>query len=272
VSTALPDSVVAVPRRPSTPGDSQGRARVDAPAPALDPGRLRRAQRRSLTQEIIDQLLLLIAEGPAPEHRLPTERVIAERFGVSRASLREALSVLGEWRVIEARGKAKYGVVSRARAQLATRHPGEDAERTVLADPLEARLMLEPPIAARAAERASDADLAEIERWVTAMERAAAAGESVIGYDAAFHVAVASATGNRTLVQVVSALMDALQESRDVAYDRSDAAQVGIADHRRVLEALRAHDAAAARRAMRRHLSHVERLLRSALSDGVDAS
>jgi DNA-binding FadR family transcriptional regulator len=237
----------------------------------LDPGKLRRAQRRSLTQEIIDQLLELIAGGPAPEHRLPAERVIAERFGVSRTSLREALSVLSEWRVIEGRGKSKYGVVSRARAQLATRHPADGAERTVLADPLEARLMLEPSIAARAAERARDADLDEIERWVTEMESAAAAGQSVIAYDSAFHVAVASATGNRTLVQVVSALMDALQESRDVAYDRSEAAQVGIADHRRVLEALRAHDPAAARRAMRRHLSHVERLVRTALSQGTDA-
>ncbi|MEA2247250.1 MAG: GntR family transcriptional regulator, transcriptional repressor for pyruvate dehydrogenase complex [Solirubrobacteraceae bacterium] len=231
---------------------------------------LRRAPRRSLTQEIIDQLLGLIAEGPAPEHRLPTERVIAERFGVSRTSLREALSVLSEWRVIEARGKAKYGVVSRARAQLATRQGGPDAERTVLADPLEARLMLEPPIAARAAERGREADLDEIERCLTAMEEAAAAGESVIAHDSAFHVAVASATGNRTLVQVVSALMDALQESRDVAYDRRDAAQVGIADHRHVLEAIRAHDPARARRAMRKHLSHVERLVATALAQAGD--
>ncbi|MEA2228591.1 MAG: GntR family transcriptional regulator, transcriptional repressor for pyruvate dehydrogenase complex [bacterium] len=270
MARGLRDSLASVSRRASTTPDgtrAEPRADVTAP-PALDVGGLRRARRRSLPQEITDQLLALIADGPAPEHRLPAERVLAERFGVSRTSLREALSVLSEWRVIVTRGKTKYGVVARAHAQLATRFTDTETERTLLTDPLEARFMLEPAIAARAAERATSEDLDEVERWLTRMEEAAARGESAIAYDSAFHVAIARATGNSTLVQVVRALTEALQDSRLRAYDPSDAAQVGITDHREILDAMRAHDAPRARRTMRKHLTHVEGLLRASLASG----
>jgi GntR family transcriptional repressor for pyruvate dehydrogenase complex len=264
-----------VPRAAATPpGGTPVADRADtAAAPALDVGGLRRARRRSLPQEIIDQLLKLIAEGPAPEHRLPAERVLAEHLGVGRTSLREALSVLTEWRVVVTRGKTKYGIVARAQTQLATRSTDTETERALLTDPLEARFMLEPPIVARAAERATDEDLEEIERWLQLMQEAADAGESVISYDSAFHVAIARATGNTTLVEVVRALTEALSESRERAYDSEDAAaQVALTDHREIVEAIRAHDPARARRVMRKHLGHVEGLLRSALSGGADAA
>src|SRR2546425_12428285 len=83
--------------------------------------RIRPAQRRSLPEEIVDQLVELIASGGFPDHRLPPERVLCDLLGVSRAPLREALSALNHLGVIETRGKTKYGSVARARAEALAR-------------------------------------------------------------------------------------------------------------------------------------------------------
>src|SRR5262249_4112565 len=104
----------------------------------------RPTRRRSLPGEIIDQLLDLIASDPALAPRLPSERTLSEQLGVSRASLREALSALGELGVVETRGKAKFLRPSRAKALLLSRAAASRPERELVTDPLEVRRMLEP--------------------------------------------------------------------------------------------------------------------------------
>ena len=225
-----------------------------------------RTRRRTLPNEIVDQLLDLIASSEqAADPRLPPERLLSEQFGVSRASLREALSALGELGVIETRGKAKFGRPSRAKEALLWRAAGERPGRELVSDPLEVRRMLEPEVAARAADRATQQAISELEGLVRRMERAAEAGESGIEYDSAFHVAIARTTGNQMLVHLVTSLTDALRESRDLSFRPSEATETALADHREIVSAIRSGSASTAREAMRRHLDHVELLIRTTL-------
>jgi GntR family transcriptional repressor for pyruvate dehydrogenase complex len=226
-----------------------------------------RTRRRSLPEEIVDQLLELIAADVADEQRLPPERAFAEQLGVSRASLREALSVLNELGVIESRGKAKYARTARARAALVARVAATEPEQELITDPIEVRRMLEPEVAARAAERVTARGLSELDSWLRLMEEAASRGERFIEYDSAFHVSIARATGNRTLVHLIAALTDVLRESRERSFDPAEAVERALDDHRLILSALHARDPYAARRAMRQHLDHIEDLIRVSLKD-----
>jgi GntR family transcriptional regulator, transcriptional repressor for pyruvate dehydrogenase complex len=225
-------------------------------------------RRRSLTQEIVEQLLDLIGSHTTPELRLPPERVMADQLGVSRASLREALSALAHAGIVRTRGKAKYADPGRARARMLTSLVSPSSERELLTDPLEVRRMLEPEVASKAAERATDRALGEIEQWLRLMEEGIGRGERVIEYDSAFHVSIARATENHTLTQLVEGLADSLRESRELSFWPREAADLSLAGHREILLALRMRDPKGARRAMREHLDHVEALIRETLSKG----
>jgi GntR family transcriptional repressor for pyruvate dehydrogenase complex len=229
---------------------------------------VRRPRRRSLPGEIVDQLLELIAssdQGASP--RLPSERTLSLKLGVSRTSLREALSALSELGVVETRAKVKYGLPLRARAARSWRAAGNLPERELVNDPLEVRRMLEPAVAARAAERVTEEALDELKECLRLMEAAARRGELVIDHDSAFHVAIAKTTGNQTLVHLITSLTDVLRESRMRSFQPHEAIETAIADHRKIISAIRAGNVSAARDSMRQHLDHVESLIKSTLRD-----
>jgi DNA-binding FadR family transcriptional regulator len=247
-------------QRPSEPDP---RRSEHGPGDAPSRG-LRAVGRRNLSEEVVDRLLEFVADGTAPERRLPVERELCERLDVSRNTVREALSTLTHLGVIETRGKGRYGSLVGARALLAGRARGNVAERELIQHPLEARRILEPSIAALAAERATDDELAGIDRALQAMEDAAE-GPQVVAHDSAFHAAIARATGNPTLVFLITALTDALADSREASFRPEPGATIAIEGHRRIMGALRAHDPAAAREAMLRHINDIERLIRLSL-------
>ncbi len=230
-------------------------------------------RRRSLSDGVVDQLLEYIAEGTAPERRLPVERILCEQLDVSRTTVREALATLTQVGVVETRGKGRFGSLVGARAYMASRARSRSSETELVDHPLEARRVLEPAIAALAAERASEEDLDEIGRWLTLMREATERGQDNIRYDSAFHAAIARATGNPTLVFLINALTDALAESRRLSFAPGSGAIVAIRGHAAILEALRARDAQAAAMAMQRHLEDVGAMIRSTLeAHGIDGT
>ena len=107
----------------------------------------------------------------------------------------------------------------------------------------------------------------ELEGWLRLMEESAEGGELVMNYDSAFHVAVARTTNNQTLVHLVTALTDVLQDSRQLSFQPPEAIETALRDHREIVSAIRAGDPEAARAAMRRHLDHVESLIRASLQE-----
>ena len=238
-----------------------------APARQAEPLVARPVRRRSLPIDVSDQLLELIAAAGAPELQLPAERVLSEQLQVSRNVLREALAALEGIGAVEVRGRSRVGIVPRARTQLVARVPNRGPESELLVDPIEARDIFEPEVAALAAMRATPSAISEIERWLTLMEEGVARGERVVEYDAAFHVAVARATGNHTLVEVIGALNDAVGHSREHSFKPEGGAEGAIAHHHMILTAIRERDADGARLAMREHLEHVGRRVREALRE-----
>jgi GntR family transcriptional regulator, transcriptional repressor for pyruvate dehydrogenase complex len=237
--------------------------------PARAPGSLGAVKplvRRKLPHDIADHLLDVIAASSGSEIALPTERKLCEQLGVSRNVLREALAALAQAGIVETRGKLRIAYVGRARASRVARPPS-DAKRDTdpVLDPMEVRRIVEPEVASLAAERASGDAIREMERYVALMEEAAARGDSLVDYDSAFHVAIAHATGNQTLVALVQALNDTLRETRVLSFRPEAAPSQAIADHGAILDAIRSRDPVAATTAMRHHLNRVEDLIRDSL-------
>src|SRR5215470_6309786 len=224
VPSTIPDEP-ARPRSVAARASTLGLVMTDQSAAAAAPetelaslGGVRPLARRRLPHDVADQLLDLVAASSGSEIALPAERKLCEQLGVSRNVLREALAALTQSGILETRGKLRIAHVARARANRIARLPaaGERDADPVL-DPMEVRRILEPEVASIAAMRASREAIDEMERYVTLMREAAARSEPVVDYDSAFHVSIARATGNQTLVALVQALNDTLRESRDLS-------------------------------------------------------
>jgi DNA-binding FadR family transcriptional regulator len=227
----------------------------------------RPARRKGLPQEVADQLLELVAASGSAEVALPSERQLGDDLGVSRNVLREALAALDHMGAIETRGKTRIGLTARARALVLARASTPAPMRELLLDPIEVRRILEPEAAALAARRATEQSLREIERTIELMDEGIRRDESVIEYDSAFHVAIARATSNQILIELVGGLTEALRPSREASFRPREASGAALEDHRAILAAVRSRDPRAARRAMRVHLDHVEQLIRSTMPE-----
>jgi GntR family transcriptional repressor for pyruvate dehydrogenase complex len=214
-------------------------------------------------EEIVRQIKGLIADGHLKSgDRLPPERDLSERFRVSRTSVREALRALESTGLIEIR--AGEGAFVRQVSVEALVEPLAlviVAQREAIAELYEARRVLEPPIAALAAERASGDEITELTRILDEQAREVAAGRTGIAQDAAFHTTIAHSAHNRAITRIVTALMDLLTQSREESLHTPGRPQRSHQDHRRILAAIEARDAEAARQAMVEHLVAVERLV-----------
>jgi DNA-binding FadR family transcriptional regulator len=201
----------------------------------------------------------------APGERLPSERELARRLEVGRASVREAIAALALRGIVETRPGSGSFVAADAADRLA---PGT-ALVTHDAGPfdvLEARLLLEPGVAALAARRGRRD--AEAERLLDAMDAAEAASDRA-GWndgDRRFHRQLAALTANPVLVGLadeVARLMDQplWQRLRDDSIARPGRARIHAAEHRMIYEAIVDGDAAAASFYATQHLERVRRYM-----------
>ena len=223
-----------------------------------------------ITVRLISRFKALISEGTfAPGSKLPPERDLARRFGVNRTSLRQALKVMQLMGVATQRvGDGTY--LSRDAAHI-LREPLEFM--IVLADItdeelLEARLIVESELAARAADRASGEDLAAMRRAMKAMEKSTSE-QTRIDADLAFHEAIFRASGNRVLRLVFSVIHRALALSMGKVAGR---AHVGrpLAFHKAIYAAISARKPDEARRKMVDHLVDTRSQLLSANTGQAD--
>jgi GntR family transcriptional repressor for pyruvate dehydrogenase complex len=220
-------------------------------------------------EEIVRQIKQLIADGKLKSgDQLPPERDLAEKFMVSRTSVREALRALQSRGLVEIR--AGEGAFVRDISVETLIEPLALVilpHREAVGELFEARRLLEPAIAALSARRATTEELAEMERILEEQAREVAAGRTGVVQDSALHAAIANSAHNRAITRIVSALMDLLSQSREESLHTPGRPTRSYEDHRRVLDAIRRRDEVAAHRAMLDHLIAVETLVTGARAD-----
>lgn len=207
---------------------------------------------------VADRIQELIREERInPGERLPSERDLATKLSVSRASLREALLALELGGVIEVRGGSGVYVSAAAESEASLPEAGPGPFEV-----LSARRLIEAEVAGIAARMATDSAVDAILRAVEEMERQHADKSSNEQADRNFHLAIARATGNSALVGVVGYLWDqrgSLWHKLKEHFQTEELRLATLADHRAIVEAIAARDPTQAKRAMRAHLERVTR-------------
>lgn len=213
-----------------------------------------------LYEQIVQQIEESILKGTLkPGDQLPAERDLAQRFGVSRTAVREAVKALREKGLVEAySGRGTFitdGTSHAVRQSLDLMVKiGQPEGSTHLA---EVRAILEPEIAALAAVRAQDSDLAVMREAVAVMDRAGDDPDAYIEADLDFHLALAEAAANPLILSLIDSIVGLLREQRLRIFKVPGGPERGQAHHKRILDAMERRNAEKAREAMKAHLEQV---------------
>jgi GntR family transcriptional repressor for pyruvate dehydrogenase complex len=207
---------------------------------------------------------LAVAEGLDAGDRLPAERELARRLGVSRTSLREALTALRIEGVIEVQhGNGIYLLRSPSEtippitADLTRANPSLPALGEV-------RNTLEALAAELAATRRGDDDLTRMVESIREMDAAIAAGEDGVEGDRRFHAAILDAARNPVLAELLGSLADGAAQIAAASLGRTGQPPRSLAAHRLILDAIIVRDAELARGLMREHLELTGQMLAGA--------
>ena len=218
-------------------------------------------QRQNLSERVVAILKhLILQQGLQAGERLPPERQLAEALNVSRTVLREALSqLLGEG-IVQRATPRKLEVAEFDRGKVSAELVGMHEEESALQSLIELRVFVEIGALEVIVRRLTDAQLAEIERWVMHGEEKLKSGEPLALIDARFHAALLRATGNPAIEAILPIIEENLRQSLNASpYQLDGSGSVEdhrvIGEHRQIFEALRRRDAHAARLLMLAHLS-----------------
>ncbi|MEW6674198.1 MAG: FadR/GntR family transcriptional regulator [Thermodesulfobacteriota bacterium] len=224
---------------------------------------LRAVSRTKLHEQIAAQIEGLIESGRLKGgDQLPPERQLADIFKVSRHSVREAIRTLEQRQILKSRPGSGTFVITGAESTL-VEFLAESlrSRKSKLFEIFQFRRMLEPQIAALAAQNSSAAHLDEIENAREAYQAAGGHPGNLKEKDRSFHLALARATGNSVLLQIMERLTDVLDESRLEMSQSPARQQFSVKGHARIAAAVRRRDADAAHQAMNTHLDEIERVL-----------
>ena len=222
---------------------------------------LKAIPRNRVFTRVAEQLQTLILTQRKPGDMLPPERELVRRFGVSRSSIRDAIRSLEAVGLLEPR--QGIGTVVRDLSSGAVVGPlaGVLLRKHEINELLDVRMIIEPALARRAALHAAAGHIAEMQAILNRQQEKIRLGEPATEEDAAFHYTIALAAHNSVMLKLTHVLMDSLREMRERSLQLEDRQVKSLAGHRRILDALRQGDAAAAEAAMRRHLSEIEKII-----------
>lgn len=217
---------------------------------------LRPVSRQRLYEQVVEQLRAYVTdEGLRAGDRLPPERELATRLGVSRVSIKQAIVVLEVQGLVDVRHGG--GTYLRRDSLLVEPVDALVDRKRRLPDVLEAREALETKLAELAALRRTEGDLVEIDSALAEMQRQVEAGELGIEGDRRFHAAVTAAARSSLLAQFMRSIAEQIAESRQESLRQHGRPRRSLGQHQRIAEAIRTGDSRAAASAMRRHVHTV---------------
>ncbi|HMS42109.1 MAG TPA: FadR/GntR family transcriptional regulator [Pyrinomonadaceae bacterium] len=214
------------------------------------------------SEEVVGQLRDMIHSGDLkPGMRLPPERDLAKKLGVSRPTLRAGIRTLAAVGVLHSNQGAGTFVTDTDES------PALDANPLRLMASLhgftsdemfEARLAIEMDVAGLAAERATSENLAELSEEVAEMFASLDSPEDYLVHDMRFHQTIAAASGNRILTALMNMVATILFETRSKTVHRALDLKESAEFHRQIYRCIRDRNPEAARQTMREHLQHTK--------------
>jgi GntR family transcriptional regulator, transcriptional repressor for pyruvate dehydrogenase complex len=225
------------------------------------------ATRRTF-EEAVEQIAEKVKTGDLHVgDRLPSERDLAAQMRISRPTLREAVKVLVEAGVLEVRRGQSGGIF--VAAEVVPRellHSRQEIRFSEVAGVLEARRLLEPRVAQLAAVHASEEDFAAMARTIERQRELAASDDFLrnedlfLQLDLKFHLTLARATRNATIVALMRSMLRQLEIARDMAMHAPLVPDWTIQIHERTLAAVRSADFALIDEVMDEHLAELEQI------------
>ena len=215
-----------------------------------------RVSRPRLYEQLVEQIMDYIEPAQmGPGDTLPPERELAERLGVSRATLAQALVALEVLGVIDVQHGT--GAVLVYRPNVPSVIKGLREHRSRLPEIVEARSTLEVKLAELAAARRSETDMKAIDAALDAMAEEVASGAKGARGDELFHQAVTAAAHSAVLGQLMTFIAGMILETRLESLGQPGRPEQSLASHRKIADAIRAQDSAAAAAAMLEHIDLV---------------
>lgn len=218
----------------------------------------------ALHKRIEQHVRAMIETGEvSPGERLPTERELAERLGVSRMPIREAIRTLSAQGLVEVRGRRGMFVAPRnVDATVEQLTTVMMRQRAALDELLAVRRLLEPASAQWAAARADEEGIAHLRSILARMEAASAVEppdyDALRACDTEFHVTLAACSGNAVLRRILEAIQDLHSEQIVTTQRYRGRLRQTLDDHRRLVDAIAARDPIAAHDLMLEHLARTE--------------
>lgn len=236
--------------------------------------KIRPVERTSISDEIVEQILALIASGDLkPGERLPSERELCKNFNAGRSSLREALRCLSIVGVLTARVGEGTSVAPNGGKFL-----GKIVEWRIITekhdieDMMQVRIALEGVTAASVAMRASDEDLENLQVMISKMEGALNNKKAFAALDLEFHILLATISKNFLIYDLIAMIRGQLEKMLQKVLLLPKAIPLTFKEHVTICNAIKRHDPEAATEAMRRHLESALKRYLDSLSEIKGAS
>jgi len=219
---------------------------------------------KKMSAQIAEQIRSSILSATfSPGDKLPPERELAELFGVSRPSVRDALNILAASGLVESHQGG--GTIVKSLMEMSAGSPLSElikCERERAMDVIEVRKSMEACTAYYAAERALPEDLRKLEKIVVEMAENVAQNNPSIELDASFHITVAQVTHNVVWLHLMQSIFDAMRDFQrgvwQAVYLTEEDHRSLYVQHRAVFEAIRSRQPDLARKEMLTHLNFAE--------------
>ena len=224
-----------------------------------------KVQTKKVYMKIVEQVRDLIKEGRLkPGDKLPPEQMLAEKFGTSRPSVREALSALEILGITESRGGKGNFIKNNFNFPLYEQKLRELEEEESPFELLEARKAVETEIAELAAKKATPEDIDAISESLNKMKGAVSNIPRMMELDGEFHLNIARAAHNNLLFSMMTYLSNLLKEKlwvnmKEKNWNLPGYPQKYLKEHAEIFNAIKNKDSKGARNRMYDHLASVER-------------